>query len=146
LSTGKRIVDLHTSLAILNRNDGTFSHPPDSYQRTPFQHPGVDLLPRLTEKIKLSMTDRKRMADFAVQIGLLTVLRWKPRIVSKQWPSCIRANPWKADNLHASGVETAVSQALYAIVGAIALQRGGEVASRIVKDRILGQMGFKETE
>ena len=33
-----------------------------------------------------------------------------------------------------------MAQAVFAIVGAVALQRGGEVANRIVKDRILAPL------
>jgi large subunit ribosomal protein L15 len=36
-----------------------------------------------------------------------------------------------------------LSQALYAIVGAVALQRGGEVAIRMVKERILAPLGLR---
>ena len=42
-----------------------------------------------------------------------------------------------------SGVEVVLTQALYAIVGAISLQKGGEVANRIARERILGPLGLK---
>lgn len=42
-----------------------------------------------------------------------------------------------------SGQEQVLAQGVFAIVGAVALQRGGEVANRIVKDRILAQFGLK---
>ena len=42
-----------------------------------------------------------------------------------------------------SGVEVALSQALYAIVGAVSLQNGGEVANRIARERILSPLGLK---
>ena len=48
----------------------------------------------------------------------------------------------QAQDLGASGYEQVVSQAVYAIVGAIALQRGGEVVNRVVKDRILAPLGL----
>ena len=57
--------------------------PPDEYEREgPFKHPGVDLLPRLTEEGLMSLTARARLATFAQYQGLLGVLRWKPRNVS----------------------------------------------------------------
>jgi large subunit ribosomal protein L15 len=40
-----------------------------------------------------------------------------------------------------SGQEVVVAQALYAIVGAIALERGGEVANRIARERVLKPLG-----
>ena len=77
------MVDLQTSLALLNRADGTFVDPPDEHEheRQPFRHPGIDLLPRLTEQSKLEMTDNARIASLASSLGMLEVLRWKPRQV-----------------------------------------------------------------
>lgn len=80
--TGKRIMNLQTSLYLLNRTDGVFLDPPDDYKREPFRHPGVDLLSRLNEESKHSLTHRPRIATFAQNSGLLSVLRWRPRHVS----------------------------------------------------------------
>lgn len=80
--SGKRIFNLQTSLALLNRTDGTFSYPLDQYDRTPFQHPGIDLLPRLTNSSQKFVTNQRRIADFATRRGMLRVMRWKPRNVS----------------------------------------------------------------
>lgn len=46
-------------------------------------------------------------------------------------------------NLEASGFPIVMTQALYAIVGAVALQKGGEVATDVVRDRILRPLGFQ---
>ena len=81
-SSGKRIVNFQSSLHLLNRSDGTFYDPPDEYDREPFRHPGVDLLPRLTEENRLRITSKLRIATFAQNCGLADVLRWKPRKVS----------------------------------------------------------------
>lgn len=48
----------------------------------------------------------------------------------------------QADNLQGSGVETVLMTSLYAIVGALALERGGEVANKVVQDKILAPLGF----
>ncbi len=40
-----------------------------------------------------------------------------------------------------SGIEVVLNQTLYAIVGATALQKGGKVASRVVRERILSPLG-----
>jgi large subunit ribosomal protein L15 len=32
---------------------------------------------------------------------------------------------------------------LYAIIGAVALERGGEVANKVVQDKILAPLGFE---
>ncbi len=46
-------------------------------------------------------------------------------------------------NLRNSGWPVVASQALYAIVGAIALQKGGEVANNVVQERILSPLGLQ---
>lgn len=47
------------------------------------------------------------------------------------------------DNFEGSGIDIVLAQALYAIVGAISLQNGGEVANRIARERILGPLGLR---
>ena len=42
-----------------------------------------------------------------------------------------------------SGAELALQQALFAIVGAVALQNGGDVANRIARERVLAPLGLK---
>ena len=42
-----------------------------------------------------------------------------------------------------SGAETAMAQALYAIVGAVALGRGGEIANQVVREKVLAPLGLK---
>ena len=44
------------------------------------------------------------------------------------------------DNVMTSGLEPVLSGVIYAIVGAIASQNGGKVASRIVRERILKKL------
>ena len=46
-------------------------------------------------------------------------------------------------NLKGSGLPVVSSQALYAIVGAIALQKGGVVANNVVQERLLSPLGLK---
>lgn len=41
-----------------------------------------------------------------------------------------------------SGLQLVLTQALYAIVGAVALQKGGETANRIARERILSHLGL----
>ena len=41
-----------------------------------------------------------------------------------------------------SGLEVVAAQALYSIIGAISLERGGEVANRVVKEKILQPLGI----
>ncbi|MCJ1246780.1 hypothetical protein MMC30_003989 [Trapelia coarctata] len=127
---GKRIVDLQTSLAVLNTqpNPELFAPPPDPFGREPFQHPALETLPQLTEEVRKDSKGKRRMAEIAERYGLMSVLRWKPRMAS---------------DLEGSGSTLALTQALYAIIGAVALQRGGEVAAQVTRERILSQMGLK---
>lgn len=46
-------------------------------------------------------------------------------------------------NFEGSGIDVVLTQALYAIVGAISLQNGGEVANRIARERILAPLGLR---
>lgn len=45
------------------------------------------------------------------------------------------------ENLGYSGIPVVLSSTLYAIVGAVSLHSGAEVAARIVRERILKRMG-----
>ena len=56
------------------------------------------------------------------------VVRWKPK---------------KSDNLQGSGVETVLAHTVYSIIGALALQRGGEVAARTARERVLLPLGLR---
>lgn len=47
-------------------------------------------------------------------------------------------------DLTASGFPIVIQQALYAIVGAVALQRGGQVANGVVRERILSPLGLRQ--
>ena len=156
---GKRIVDLQTSLGLLHRKDGTFVGPPDQYEREPFRHPVVDLLPRLTERARSQVANTSRIAYLGRRSDIHKVLRWKPKMVSRTFRNPT-AKAWgpsygslfsmfylligdvQATNLTGSGQEQVTAQAVYAIIGAVALQRGGEVVNRIVKDRILAPLGL----
>ena len=48
----------------------------------------------------------------------------------------------QATDLQASGLPLVLQQALYAIVGAVALQKGGQVANEVVRERILNSLGL----
>jgi len=45
--------------------------------------------------------------------------------------------------LHASGLELVLTQAIFATVGAVALERGGLEANRIVRDRVIASLGVR---
>lgn len=48
----------------------------------------------------------------------------------------------QADNLGGSGVQLVYAQILFAIVGALALQKGGVVANTVARKQILAPLGL----
>ncbi|KAL9117438.1 MAG: hypothetical protein Q9187_006026 [Circinaria calcarea] len=126
---GKRIVDLQTCLGLLNLPSSTIGPAvQDKYGRIPFQHAALQTLPLLNQDARSKLQQKSKLATVAENYGLLSVLRWKPK---------------KVDHVKSSGADLALSQALYAIVGAVSLQNGGEVANRIARERIIAPLGLK---
>ncbi|KAF2852032.1 hypothetical protein T440DRAFT_467270 [Plenodomus tracheiphilus IPT5] len=131
---GRRIVELQTSQALINSpqenqwpRDSKGGPLPDEFGRKPYLHPALNGLQGLTDEAESAVLSKQRLSQVAERYGLDKVTRWKPK---------------RADNLQGSGIETVLMTSLYAIVGAIALERGGEVANKIVQDKILAPLGF----
>lgn len=148
---GKRVVDLQTSLALLNAANPEMQSgqapEPDKFGRTPFQHRSLGGLQNITESAKATELDKSRLANLGKSYGLANVIRWKPKNVSLS-PS----NGFHTDistltliqtrNLAGSGIDVVLAHTVYAIVGAITLQNGAEVGNRIVKERVLNPLGL----
>lgn len=49
------------------------------------------------------------------------------------------------DDLRASGVELVLANTLYAIIGAVSLEKGGLVATQMARERILEPLGIKSS-
>jgi large subunit ribosomal protein L15 len=47
------------------------------------------------------------------------------------------------NDLRASGVELVLAHTMYAIVGAVSLEKGGVVATKVARERILEPLGLK---
>lgn len=131
---GRRIIELQTSQALINSpqekqwpRDSNGLPMPDQFGRKPYLHPALGGLQGLTDEAQSAVLSKQRLAQIAERYGLDKVTRWTPK---------------RADNLEGSGMETVLMTSLYAIVGAIALERGGEIANKIVQDRILAPLGF----
>ena len=132
LLTGRRILELQTSLALLqspaHNNPSSASSSGselDSYGRTPFTTPSTQNIEAITPVSKHSIASPVRLARLAESYGLKSVIRWKPRQVR---------------NLKSSGLDTVLAQSVYAIVGAVALQKGGEAAAEVVRKSILAPL------
>ncbi|KAK3360454.1 ribonuclease-III-like-domain-containing protein [Lasiosphaeria hispida] len=99
---------------------------PDAFNRTHFSHPALASADKLSNQQPQEIIQKEKMAKLAVEIGLPEVLRWKPRL---------------PENLEGSGLTVVLNQTLYAIIGAISLQHGAEVAHKVARERFLRRLG-----
>ncbi|KAF2703002.1 hypothetical protein K504DRAFT_393396 [Pleomassaria siparia CBS 279.74] len=134
---GRRIVELQTSHALLNSpqvegwpKDSAGRPMPDEFGRRPFLHAALSGLPGLTKEAESQVLDKTRLAPIAERYGLDKVTRWKPK---------------QAADLKGSGIDGIATTSLYSIIGAIALERGGEAANKVVQEKILTPLGFSFT-
>ncbi|SMQ53712.1 unnamed protein product [Zymoseptoria tritici ST99CH_1A5] len=123
---GRRILTLQTSLALLRAPS------PPNLSSLPanevFYHPSLTGLENISPVTKDQVLDKKRLANIARQYGMEKVVRWKPA---------------RSDKLVESGQEAVLAQAVYAVVGAVALRLGGDVAGRVARERVLEPLGLK---
>lgn len=123
---GRRILELQTSLLLLQQpTPAAASTESDPYI---FTHPSLEGLSNLSAPAKTSIINKTRLAQLAGTYGLDKVVRWRPR---------------KSDRLESSGRDVVLAQAVYAVVGAVALRKGGDVAGRVARERVLGPLGLK---
>lgn len=124
--SGKRILVLQSNIAVLNGAHEPQSTP-DDFGRTPFQHPALANLPKLRSVDLSEALSKGRLGPLAQSYGLDRVTRWKPR-----YP----------DRMKTSGIDVVLTQSLLAIIGALALQKGGEVANSVAREKILKPLGI----
>lgn len=55
---------------------------PDELGRTPFEHKDLAGLDNFNAQLPQHVMDLTKVAQFAAEVGLDKVLRWKPRLVS----------------------------------------------------------------
>ncbi|KAJ5907076.1 uncharacterized protein N7473_003992 [Penicillium subrubescens] len=126
---GKRIVQLQASLALVqNPEAANVAVKTDSHGRTPFSHPALDGLRSLSPETKSFLTDRSKLAELAQKYEMQNVLRWTPR---------------KPDDLKSSGLELVLAHTMYAVIGAVSLEKGGHIANKVAQERILEPLGLK---
>ncbi|KAK4544211.1 hypothetical protein LTR36_004421 [Oleoguttula mirabilis] len=123
---GKRILDLQTSLALLNAPQARSPSTPASGEV--FKHAALEGADNMTDFAKNNVLSVSRLAKVAQSYGVDRVVRWKPK---------------KSDNLKGSGLDTVLAHTVYSIIGALALQRGGEVAARTARERVLQPLGLR---
>ncbi|KAM0817949.1 putative Ribonuclease-III-like-domain-containing protein [Seiridium cardinale] len=127
---GRQIALTEAMQSILSETAGplgeqTMDKDPFEGRREPFENAMLEKADRLTFQLPNSIFNLKNMQKLAVETGISEVVRWKPR---------------QTESLRASGISVVMSGALYAIVGAVALQHGGKAASRVVRERILKKL------
>ncbi|KAE8152486.1 ribonuclease-III-like-domain-containing protein, partial [Aspergillus avenaceus] len=128
---GKRLTYLHSSLALVQEPVANPETPsPDAHGRVPFTHPALDGLDNLNFERKAFLLNKTKLAELAQKYEMEKVLRWRPR---------------KSNNLQTSGIELVLAHTMYAVVGAVALEKGGVTANKVVRERILAPLGFKVT-
>ncbi|KAF7592061.1 hypothetical protein BBP40_000726 [Aspergillus hancockii] len=128
---GKRIVQLQASLALVQSpGSATNATAADYYGRETFAHPALDGLNNLSPSTKNLLTSKSKLAELAQKYELEKVLRWSPR---------------KPNNLASSGIELVLAHTIYAVVGAVSLEKGGHIANQVARERILAPLGFKVT-
>ncbi|KXT04847.1 hypothetical protein AC578_3484 [Pseudocercospora eumusae] len=123
---GKRILDLQTSLALLS-SPSPSSTPPFNRNEV-YLHPALHGLENISQRTKLQILNHRRLSALAMQYGLDKVIRWKPR---------------RSDDLRASGQDIVLAHTVFSIVGALAMQQGGEVAARAARERVLQPLGLR---
>ncbi|KAI0599205.1 RNase III domain-containing protein [Biscogniauxia sp. FL1348] len=125
---GRQICMLEATQSILT-STANFAEPeadPYADRREPFKTPALRNVDNLTQLQPSDLFTIEKVAQLALNTGLTEVVRWKPRM---------------PENIAGSGFHPIMAGAVYAIVGAISLQHGGKVASRIVRERILSKLG-----
>ncbi|KAK2788552.1 hypothetical protein FQN52_006665 [Onygenales sp. PD_12] len=128
---GKQIVHLQCSFAFLETPPlASETAKEDPYGREPFEHLALQGLDNLTAENKDMKINTRNMAKLGKLYGVEEVLRWRPRYVG---------------DLGESGMELTLTQALYAVIGAVALEKGTVVANQITRERILLPLGFRTT-
>lgn len=54
---------------------------PDPFGREPFRHPAVANIDKLNTTQPQDIVSKEKLAKLALEVGLLEVIRWKPRMV-----------------------------------------------------------------
>ncbi|KAI0377963.1 ribonuclease-III-like-domain-containing protein [Hypomontagnella monticulosa] len=129
-----RLAFLGRQICILECTQSIITSPP-SYQependpfadrRKPFEDPVLRGIDNLSERQPSEVFSMEKLAKFAMDTGLAGVVRWKPRM---------------PDNIKGSGFDPVMTGAVFALIGAVALQQGSKIASRIVRERLMKRM------
>ncbi|KAF9877185.1 RNase III domain-containing protein [Colletotrichum karsti] len=125
---GRQAVVVETTRSIVSsEKEGAMV--PDSYGRKPFYHPALAKIDNFNVQLPNQAVTKEKIEQLALDAGIDKVLRWKPA---------------KPENLAGSGQQIVLNGAVFAIVGAISLQHGAEVAGRVIRERILKPLSLRQ--
>lgn len=51
---------------------------------------------------------------------------------------------FQPENLSGSGIDLVLAHTMYAIIGAVSLEKGGHIANKVAQERILEPLGLKK--
>ncbi|CAN8096220.1 unnamed protein product [Discula destructiva] len=122
---GRQIVVLETMNGIMTAPIHVERILDDRWKRQPFRSPALANVDKLSKQRPADYMSIHSLAQVGIKTQLDQVMRWKPRVPS---------------DLGFSGIDVVLATTLFAIVGAVSLQHGGEVASRVARENILGRM------
>lgn len=75
---------METTKSIVAKDPIPGSVVPDEFERTPFEHPQLQSLDNLTMEGPRDVAGKDKLYHLAAQVGLIDVVRWKPRLVGGQ--------------------------------------------------------------
>ncbi|KAI0145163.1 RNase III domain-containing protein [Xylariaceae sp. FL1272] len=122
---GRQICIQEAVQYIINSPKAELPNDPYSDLRKPVQDPALRNVDNLAKTQPSDIWVLPQMARLALDTGLSDVIRWKPRL---------------PENLPNSGLHVVLVGTMYSLIGAIALQHGGRVASRVVRERIMKKL------
>ena len=145
MTPGRRILNLQTNLELLHSSTATKTQslPNPSDDRVPFTHPALEGLANLSDVPIGEVLTKTRLAGLATSFGMREIIRWTPKDVRiAVWTFNGDTNDEQVNQLNASGIELILAHTMYAIIGAIALQKGGDVAARVAREKVLKPLGI----
>lgn len=80
-NTGKRILELQTSLALLSTGKASKDIPADPFGRTHFQHPSLEGVEALLGTASAYFLHHKAISSLAAGYDIPDIVRWWPRKV-----------------------------------------------------------------
>ena len=124
---GRRILSLQAALSVIARPIATGS---GRGPQPPFDHHSLLHVSDLDPKSLQYLLHTGRLADLARRAGFVDVIRWVPK---------------QRRDLDGSGIGVVLAETLFAIIGAVALQKGGAEAKKVARERILAVFHDRKT-